>query len=86
MGWGKEKSVEEADKFFLHILVDVAIAGEGFTAFLVAAEGANEVWVFDLLVEIPDEGASCQVAAGYFIQRTFLFCPGCRIEDSPHAI
>ena len=34
----KEKSVEEADKFFLHIFVDVAVAGEGFAAFFVAAE------------------------------------------------
>lgn len=42
--------VEEVDKFLLHVLIYVSVAGEGFTAFLVAAEGANEVWVFDLLV------------------------------------
>lgn len=37
-GWGKEKSVEEVDRFFLHVLIDVAVAGKGFTSFFVAAE------------------------------------------------
>lgn len=27
--WGKEKSVEEVDEFFLHVFVDVSVAGEG---------------------------------------------------------
>lgn len=41
-GWGKEKSVEEVDEFLLHVLVDVAVAGEGFAAFFVTAEGVAE--------------------------------------------
>ena len=43
MDWRKEKSVEEVDEFLLHVLVDVAVAGEGFAAFFVAAEGADKV-------------------------------------------
>lgn len=34
----KGASIEEIYKFFLHILVDVAVAGESFTAFLMTAE------------------------------------------------
>ena len=56
----KGASIEEVYKFLLHILVDVAVAGESFTAFLVAAEGADEIGVFDFLVEIADEGASAR--------------------------
>lgn len=58
MGWGKEKSVKEVDEFFLHVFVDVAVAGEGFTTLFMTSEGADEVWIFDFLVEIADEGAS----------------------------
>ena len=49
-------------EFFLHILVDVAIAGEGFATFFVTAERADEVWVFDFLVEIADKDASSKIA------------------------
>ena len=49
-GWGKEKSVEEVDEFLLHVLVDVAVAGEGFAAFFVTAEGVAEGGAFDLTV------------------------------------
>jgi hypothetical protein len=39
----------------LHILVDFAVAGEGTAAFFVAAEGTDEVRVFDLFVEVADK-------------------------------
>jgi hypothetical protein len=41
----------------LHILVDFAVAGEGTAAFFVAAEGADQVRVFDLFVEVADKAA-----------------------------
>lgn len=83
----RRKSVEEIDEFFLHILVDVAIAGEGFAAFFVTAEGADEIGVFDFLVEVVAyEGASGQMAAGDFVDRTFLFCSGRGVEDSHNAV
>lgn len=77
---------KQINKFFLHILVDVALSGEGFTAFLMTAEGANEIWILDFLVEIADEGASGQVAACYFVEGAFLLRACCRIEDSHHAV
>ncbi len=61
MAGEKKKSVEEVDEFFLHALVDVTVAGEGFTAFFVTAEGADEVRVFNLLVEIADKDASSKI-------------------------
>ena len=85
-GWGKEKSVEEVDEFFLHVLVDVAVAGEGFASFFVTAEWADKIGVFDFLVEIADECAPGEVAADDFVDGAFLFCPGRGIEDSHHAV
>ena len=35
---GEKKLVEEVDEFFLHVLVNVAVAGEGFATFFVTAE------------------------------------------------
>ena len=49
-------SVKEADKFFLHIFIDVAKAGEGFASFFVAAERTDKVGVFHFLVKVADEG------------------------------
>ena len=38
MSWREENSIGQVNKFFLHVLVDVAVAGEGFATFFVAAE------------------------------------------------
>ena len=54
-------SVEEADQFFLHIFVDVAVPGECSATFGVTAERTDKVGVFDFLVEVTDKGTSCQV-------------------------
>lgn len=51
-----------------------------------AAEGADKVGVFDFLVEVADEGASGEVAAGNFVDGSFLFCSGREVEDSHHAV
>lgn len=82
----KGASIEEVYKFLLHILVDVTVAGEGLAAFLVAAEGADEIGVFDFLVEIADEGTSSEVAACDFVEGTFLFRSCCRIENRHHTV
>ena len=38
-------SVKEADKFLLHVFVDVAIAYEGVAAFSVTAERTDKVGI-----------------------------------------
>ena len=78
--------VEEADELFLHVLVDVAVAGEGFAAFFVAAQGADEIGVLDFLVEVADEGAPGEMAAGDFIERSLLLFAGGGIENGDHAV
>lgn len=44
------RKLKQIDKFLFHLLVDVAVSGECFTALLMAGELAYEVGVFDLLV------------------------------------
>ena len=43
-------TLQNLHKIALHIDVNVAVAGEGTAAFFVAAEGADEVRVFDKLL------------------------------------
>ena len=69
------------DEFFFHNIIYVSVAGESFIAFLVVAEGADKVGVFDLFIEIADEGASGEMATCDFIDRTILFCPGSWIKS-----
>ena len=76
----------------LHILVDFfrirfsdsvgyAVAGEGAAAFFVTAEGADEVRVFDLFVEVADKAAAGQVGGCDFVERAdFLFAGGWIID------
>ena len=65
----------------LHILVDFAVAGEGAAAFFVAAEGADQVRVFDLLVEVADKAAAGQVGGCDFVERAdFLLAGGWVID------
>ena len=71
-GGGKEGSVKETDKFFLHVFVNVAIAGECSATFGVAAERTDKVGVFNFLVEVASEVTSGEVATGYLVHRTFL--------------
>ena len=56
----------------LHIFVDFAVAGEGAAAFFVAAEGADQVRVFDLFVEVADKAAAGQVGGCDFVERADL--------------
>ncbi len=61
----------------LHILIDFAVAGEDATAFFVAAEGADQVRVFDLFVEVADKAAAGQVGGCHFVERAdFLLAGG----------
>ena len=65
----------------LHIFIDFAVAGEGTAAFFVAAEGADEVRVFDLFVEVTDKAAAGQVGGCDFVERAdFLLAGGWVID------
>lgn len=70
----------EIDEIFLHNIIDVSVTGESFIAFLVVAEGADKVGDFYLFIEIADEGASGEMAACDFVDRTILFCSGSLIR------
>ena len=72
----------------LHILIDFfrirfsdsvgyAVAGEGAAAFFVAAEGSDQVRVFDLFLEVTDKAAAGQVGGRHFVERAdFLLAGG----------
>ena len=53
--------IQKTYQLLLHLLVDVAVAGEGFRAFLVTGARANKIRVFDLFVDIADETAASHV-------------------------
>lgn len=50
------------------------------------AEGADEIGVFDFLVEIANEGASSEVTACDFVEGAFLFRTGRWVENSHHTV
>ena len=52
--------LQQRDDLTVGILVYLAVAGEGAAAIFVAAEGADEVRVFDLFVEVADKAAAGQ--------------------------
>ena len=61
----------------LHIFVDFAVAGEGTAAFFVAAEGADQVRILDLFVEVADKAAAGQMGRCNFVERAdFLLAGG----------
>ena len=65
----------------LHILIDFAVAGEGATAFFVAAEGSDQVRVLDLFVEVADKTAAGQVGGSHFVERADFLLAGGWIID-----
>ena len=65
----------------LHILVNFAVAGEGTAAFFVAAEGADQVRVLDLFVEVADKTAAGQVGGCNFVERADFLLAGGWIID-----
>ncbi len=56
--------IKQIRHFSDHIVIDVPITGECLGAFAMSREFADEVRVFDFLVEVADEGAACHVGAG----------------------
>jgi len=56
--------IKQIRHFSDHIVIDVPVAGECLGAFAVAGEFADEVRVFDFLVEVADEGAACHMGTG----------------------
>lgn len=64
-----------------HILIDFAVAGEGAAAFFVAAEGADQVRILDLFVEVADKAAAGQVGGCDFVDRADFLLAGGWIID-----
>lgn len=65
----------------LHIFADFAVAGKGAATFFVAAEGADQVRILDLFVEVADEAAAGQMGRCNFVERAdFLFAGGWVID------
>ena len=56
--------VEEVGHFANHVIIYVAIAGEGSGTFAVTGKLAYEVGVFDFLIEVADEGAAGHMGTG----------------------
>ena len=64
-----------ADKFSLHLLVDVTVAGESLGAFGVPGELADKVRVLQLFVQIANETATRHMRAGNFVHRMLFLFP-----------
>ena len=69
-------------KILFHVDVDCTISAEGTAAFDVAGKGWDEVRVLYQLVDVADEGAAGNVAAGDLVDRNFLFGAGDSIQFS----
>ena len=64
-----------------HILIDFTVAGEGAAAFFVAAEGADQVRILNLFVEVTDKAAAGQVGGCDFVERADFLLAGGWITD-----
>ena len=53
--------VDEVYQFYLDVFIYLSISCKGATTLCVSGHGTDEFRVFDLLVEVTDEGASCHV-------------------------
>lgn len=49
LGQRKREISWEVDEFLFHVFVDVAVAGEGFAAFLLTAEGSDKIGALTFL-------------------------------------
>lgn len=61
--------LQNLHQILLHTQVDFAVAVEGAGALGMAGERCDQVGVFDLPIDVADEGSAGKVAAGYFVQR-----------------
>ena len=73
-----------ADKFLLHIVVNVAVAGEGCGTVSVTGQRAYEVGVFDAAVKIAAECLTRHMAAGDFIDGDLFLLPCQGVYDCNH--
>lgn len=73
--------IKQIRHFSNHVIIDVPVAGECFGAFAMTGELANEVGVFDFLVEVADEGAACHMGAGNVADGTLFGLFSDRVDD-----
>lgn len=69
-----------SDKFLLHIVINVAIAGEGYGTVSVTGQRAYEVGVFDAAVQIATESLARYIFDG--IADNVAFCHTYQIADT----
>ena len=67
--------------FFSHFFVNIPVAVEGFGFLNVAGYLGDEVWILELLVEIPNQDAAGHVGACNLPNRVLFFFPGQGIDD-----
>ena len=73
-----------ADKFLLHIVINVAIAGEGCGTVGVTGQRAHEVWVLHTAVQIAAESLTRHMAAGDFVDGNLFLLPCQGVYDCNH--
>lgn len=78
--------IQQGSHLLDHVVVDVAVPGECLGAFAVAREFADEVRVFDLLIEVADEGAAGHMRAGDVTDGMLLRLLRSRVDDGDNAI
>lgn len=64
--------IDRRDHFAFHLFIDLTVAGKGPATWSVTTEFADERLVFELLVNIADEGATSHVAACNLVDWTYL--------------
>ena len=75
---------EQVNKVLFHFFVDVAVSGESLTALFVTGQCSDKVRVFDFLIDIADECASCKVTAGNLVDCPLFLVARCRIAYNHH--
>ena len=64
-----------------HFFVNVPVTIEGLGILNVSGDFGNQIRIFQLLVEIPNQNAAGHVRAGNFPDRVLLLLSGQRIDD-----
>ena len=83
---GDIQLVKQIRHFLDHIVIDISVSGERLGAFAMSGELSYKVRVFDFLVEIADECASCHVRAGHVANRVLLRLLGDWVDDCNNSV
>lgn len=78
------KLFQLSDKFLLHIVINVAVAGEGYGTVGVTGQRAHEVGVLDATVQIAAESLTRHMAAGDFVNGDLFLLPCQGVYDCNH--